>query len=97
MGHGGFKNLTRRTTCDKKTLHDKEFNIAKNPKHDGYQRVLSSMACKYFVKKSALLADKSDSGSGIKNANISNKVLAKELHKPIIRKSFFKKNYTHLL
>ena len=33
--------------------------------------------------------DKNPSGSGIKNENISNKELAKELNKPIIRK--FKK------
>ena len=31
--------------------------------------------------------DKKTSGSGIKNENMSNKELAKELHKPIIRKS----------
>ena len=34
--------------------------------------------------------------SGNKNENIPNKVLAKELHKPIIRK-FNKEKYTHLL
>ena len=33
--------------------------------------------------------------SGNKNENIPNKVLAKELHKPIIRK-FNKEKYTHL-
>ena len=32
------------------------------------------------------LFDKKASGSGIKNENISNKELAKELHKPIIIK-----------
>ena len=35
------------------------------------------MVYKFFDKKS--------SGSGIKNENISNKELAEELHKPIIR------------
>ena len=30
--------------------------------------------------------DKKSSGSGIKNENISNKELAEELHKPIIKK-----------
>ena len=44
------------------------------------------MVCKFFDKKSTLLADKSASGSGIKNENISNKELAEEVHKPIIRK-----------
>ena len=32
------------------------------------------------------LIKKKNSGSGIKNENISNKELAEELHKPIIRK-----------
>ena len=60
---------------------DKDFNIAKNPKYDGYQRRLASMVYKFFDKKT--------SGSGIKNDNISSKEWAEELHKPIIRK--FKK------
>ena len=34
--------------------------------------------------------------SAVKNENISNKELAEELHKPIIRK-FKKEKYTHLL
>ena len=37
--------------------------------------------------------DKKTSGSGIKNENISNKELAKELHKPIIRE--FNKRKVH--
>ena len=49
MAFGGFKELTRRTASDKK-LHDKAFNIAKNPKYDGYQRVLASMAYKFLEK-----------------------------------------------
>ena len=32
MAYGGFKDLTRRTVSDK-ILHDKAFNIAKNPKY----------------------------------------------------------------
>ena len=44
------------------------------------------MVCKFFDKKSASLTDKSASGSGIKNENMLNQQLAKELHKPIIRK-----------
>ena len=35
MAYGDFKDLTRRTASDK-ILHDKAFNIAKNPKYDGY-------------------------------------------------------------
>ena len=37
--YGNFKDLTRRTASDK-VLRDKAFNIAKNPKYDGYQRGL---------------------------------------------------------
>ena len=37
-----FKYLTRRTASDK-ILLDKAFNIAKNPKYQGYQRGLASM------------------------------------------------------
>ena len=37
--------------------------------------------------------DKKTSGSGVKNENISNKELAEELHKPIIRK--FNKTKVH--
>ena len=42
MAYGVFKDLTRRTASNKK-LHDKAFNIAKNPKYDEYQRGLVSM------------------------------------------------------
>ena len=42
MAYGDFKDLPRRTAADK-ILRDKAFNIAKNPKHDGYQRRLTSL------------------------------------------------------
>ena len=35
MDYGDFKDLNRRTAADK-VLCDKAFNIAKNPKNDGY-------------------------------------------------------------
>ena len=35
MAYGGFKDLNRRVTADK-VLRDKAFNIAKDPKYDGY-------------------------------------------------------------
>ena len=50
MAYGDFKDLTRRTASDK-ILHDKAFNIAKNPKYNGYQRGLASMVYKFFDKK----------------------------------------------
>ena len=37
-----FKDLARRTASGK-VLRDKAFNIAKNPKYDGYQGELASM------------------------------------------------------
>ena len=40
--------------------------------------------------------DKKASGSGINNANISNKELVEELYKPIIKNSR-KGKYTHIL
>ena len=54
MASGDFKDLKRRTFSDK-ILRDKAFDIAKNPKYDGYQRGLASMIYKCFDKKSASL------------------------------------------
>ena len=42
MAYSDFKDLARRIASDK-ILRDKGFNIAKNPKYDGYQRGLASM------------------------------------------------------
>ena len=76
MAYGDFKNLAKRTAADK-VLKNKAFNIAKDPKYDGYQRGLASMVYKFFDRKTA--------GSGIKSMQ-QNEQLAEELHKPIIRK-----------
>ena len=85
MAYGHFKDFTWRTTSDS-VLRDEAFNIAKNRKHDGYQRGLASIVYKFFDKKSALLADKSTFSGAVRNENMSNQELAEELHKPIIRK-----------
>ena len=78
MAYGDFKDLARRTASDN-ILRDKTPIIAKNHKYDGYQRGLASMVCKFFDKKSK--------GSSVANNEIKqNLKLAKELHKPIIRK-----------
>ena len=45
-----FKDLAKTTVSDK-FLRDKAFNIAKNPKYDGYKRRLASMVYKFFDKK----------------------------------------------
>ena len=66
-------------------LRDKAFNIAKNPKYDGYQHGVASMDYKFFDKKT--------SGRTVKNKDISNKESAEELHKSTIRK--FKKEKVH--
>ena len=58
MAYGKYKDLERRTQSDK-VLKDKAFEIANNPKYDGYQRELASMVFKFFDKKSK--------GTGIKN------------------------------
>ena len=42
MAYGDFKDSFWRTASDK-TLRDKTFNIAKNPKYNGYQGVFASM------------------------------------------------------
>ena len=92
MAYEDFSDLARITASDK-VLRDKAFNIAKNPKYDGYQRGLASLVYKFF--------DKMSSGSGIvnnnnkkkkKNDNKRNLQLAEELHKPII-KTFLKRKF----
>ena len=77
MAFGDFKELNRRTASDK-ILHDKAFNIAKNPKYDRHKSGLASVVYKFF--------DNKNSRSGIKNENISKKELVEELHKVIVRK-----------
>ena len=66
------------------------YDIARNPKYDGYQRGLVSMVYKFFDKKSI--------GSGfkkLKNTTKSNSsILVDELHKPIIRKFNKTKEYS---
>ena len=76
MTYGDFKELNRRTFADK-VLRDEAFHIVKNSRYVGYQRGLASMVYKCFDNKT--------SDSCIKDENIPNKELTKELHKSIIR------------
>ena len=76
MAYGDFKDLKRRTASDK-ILRDKAFNIAKNPKYDGYQRGLASMVYKFF--------DKNSKESSVNIEIKPSEQLAEKLHKPIIR------------
>ena len=69
MAYRDFKDLPRRTVADK--ICDKTCSNAKNPKYDGYQRVL-------LIKKTA--------SSAFENGIMQNKELVEELHKPIVRK-----------
>ena len=85
MTYGDFKDLTTRTASDK-ILHDIAFDIAKNPKYDGYQRDLASMVYRFFDNKT--------SSGAIKNKIMSKKELAEELHKPIIKKIEKRKVYS---
>ena len=83
MAYGKLKDLVRKTQSDK-VLRDKAFKIASDPKYDGYQRGLASMAYKFFDKKSKV--------SGI--INESNYQLANELNKTIIKKLKKRKVYS---
>ena len=77
LTYGDFEDLNKRTTADK-VLRDKAFSIAKNPKYDGCQHGLAFMVYKFF--------NKITSGGKVKTENISNKELAEELHKTIVKK-----------
>ena len=80
------KDLTKRTVADK-VLRDKAFNIAKDPKYDGFQRGLASMVYEFFDNKYASLADRSTKGKGVNIISTpQNQQLAEELPKPIIKK-----------
>ena len=76
MAYGDFKDLARRTASDK-VLRDKGFNIAKNPKYDGYQRGFASMIYNFFDKKLK--------GGSVNIPLEFNEQLAKKLNKPINR------------
>ena len=93
--YSNSKDLTKRTVADK-ILKNRAFNIANDPKYDGYQRGLASMAYKFFDSKVASLDEKS-AGSGAKHVNtkptLQNQQLAEQLHKPIIKK--FEKRKVH--
>ena len=93
--YADHKDLIKRTEADK-FLRDKAYDIASNPKYDGYQRGLASMVYKFLDKKSTAESSFLErTGSGFKKLKNTTKpsssILADELHKPIIRK-FNKRN-----
>ena len=76
MACWNLKHVPRRTASDK-VLRDEVFNIAKNPRYDGYQHGLALMVSSLFDKKYDLLADKSASSSGaVKGEIMPNRELA---------------------
>ena len=54
MAFGDIKDLNRRTATNK-VLHDKVFDIAKDPRYDGYQSGLASMIYNFFLVKQLLV------------------------------------------
>ena len=76
--------ITKRTIADK-NLKNRAFDIAKDPKYDGFQRGLASMVYKFF--------DSKVSGSSVKLIS-ENEQLTNELHKPIIMKFEKRKVYS---
>ena len=76
--------ILKKTDADK-IKKKKAFDIAKDPKYDGYQRGLASMVYKFF--------DSKVSRSGAKLL-LQNAQLANELHKPIIKKFGKRKVYS---
>ena len=51
MTYGYFKDLSRRAASDK-VLRSKAFNIAKNPKYNGYQHGIATMVFSFLYKTS---------------------------------------------
>ena len=80
MAFGDFKDLTRKIVSDK-ILHDKLFNIAKHPKHDGYQSNFASMVYNFFDKKSA-------SGAATIAKNLQSNL--RKVHSPFSRRAIDK-------
>ena len=79
MAYGDFKDLARRTASDK-VLRDKAFNIAKNPKYDGYQRGLASMFYTFF--------DKTSAGSGVTTIANKSAFNSEQLAKELLRTNY---------
>ena len=88
MTYGDFKNLARRRASDK-VLRDKAFNIAKDPKYNGYQRRLAAMVYKSLIKSLHVVVLIHIQIMSALWTWLALQKLAEELHKLIIRK--FKK------
>ena len=93
MAYDEYKDLARRAASDK-VLRDKAFDIAKNPKHDIYQRGLASMIYKFFNKKTPGGVIKNEIKQNVRPLDLAMQQLAEESHKPIIRKFKKRKVYS---
>ena len=76
------KALAKRITSNE-ILKDRAYDIATNPKYDGYQRGLASTANRFFDKIT-------ESEVTSKVGENVNEVLAQELHKPVIKEKVCK-------
>ena len=93
MGIRDSKKVARKKASDN-VIRDKAFNIAKKPKYDGYQHGIASVVSNFFDEYSAIGAATragtetlaARNKPGIENKIVSNKELAGELEKPIIKK-----------
>ena len=97
-----YKDAENRLISDQK-LRNSAYDIASNPKYDGYQRSLASMVYKCFDSKVAPLDKKTMSRKGNAKPTAepsalertgNNKILAEELHKPVIEKFNKRKVYS---
>ena len=90
--YADHKDLINTIKSDK-VLRDKAYNIASNPKYDGYQRGLASMVYKFFDKKSmgSGTVEPSSLERIVKDSSL---ILADELHKPVIKKNNKRKVYS---
>ena len=100
-----YKDVENRSIISDQKLKNSVYDIASNPKHDGYERGLASMVYKFFDSKVAPLDKKTMSSKGnakhtAKPSSLecsslerikNNKILAEKLHKPVIKK-FNKRN-----
>ena len=95
--YADHQDLINRTKADK-LLKDKAYDIANNPKYDGYQRGLASMVYKFFDKKST--GSGTTEHSSLERTSLerivkdSSLILADELHKPVIKKCNKRKVYS---
>ena len=87
MSYGHFKDLTRRTSPDLILLKIRNMMDIIEVLHQWFMNTTEARSDTLITR------DKSVSGNCVQNEKISNKELAEELHKPIIRK--FNKRIAH--